>query len=410
MQDILPSDVFIWQKVEAEASRIFGDYGYKELRPPILENTQVFTRSIGETSDIVEKEMYTFQDKGGRSLTMRPECTAPIVRCYVEKNLHTLPMPQKFFYSGPMFRYERPQKGRLRQFYQIGVEAFGIDEPHIDAEIISMLGRFLGSIGIEGLRFQINSIGCENCRPGYREALVGFFDSKLDGLCSDCVRRHEHNPLRILDCKVPGCTDLRKEAPLVVDFLCEGCRKHFNELKESLDTIGIPYVENPHMVRGLDYYTRTTFEVTSEHLGSQNAVAAGGRYDGLVKEFGGPPTPAIGFAIGMERLVSLVKIGADAEPKPDIFITSLGTDATRKAIMMAEELRAAGFWTELSYGNGSLKSQMRRADKFKAEYVLILGDDELKKGTIVWKRMKDGTSGEIPLDGVCSFFNKLRKS
>jgi histidyl-tRNA synthetase len=406
MQDILPPDVHVWQKVEAEAAKVFGVYGFSELRPPVMEMTSVFTRSIGETSDIVEKEMYTFQDKGGRSITLRPECTAPIVRCYVERNLQTLPSPQKFFYSGPMFRYERPQKGRLRQFYQIGAEAFGAGEPKMDAEIISMLGLFLDRVGIEGLSFQINSIGCGQCRPTYREALVEYFSSRLDGLCSDCVRRHEQNPLRILDCKATGCVEMRAGAPLVSDYLCGDCREHFDGLKEMLGLLNVPFVENPRMVRGLDYYTRTTFEVTSENLGAQNAVAAGGRYDRLVEEFGGPPTPAIGFAVGMERLVSLIKGDSGSVPLPDVFIAALGREPSMEALRMAGRLRAVGLWTELSYGGGSLKSQMRRADRLGAGHVLILGDDELRKGTVAWKNMKDGSSGEVAAGEVCGFFKK----
>ena len=279
-------------------------YGFQELRAPIIESTDIFVRSIGETSDIVEKEMYTFSDKADRRITLRPEGTAPVVRSYVENHLYNLPSPQKFFYSGPMFRYERPQAGRFRQFYQIGAEAFGVSDPKIDAEILSMLKLFFERIGLKDLNFQINSIGCDKCRPGYKKALIDFFSDRLEGLCPDCKRRYEINPLRILDCKVEACVKLKEGAPHVTDSLCGECQIHFDAFQDFLKSLDVPFVINPNMVRGLDYYTRTTFEVTCEHLGSQNAVAAGGRYDKLVQEFGGPPTPAIGFAAGMERLTT----------------------------------------------------------------------------------------------------------
>jgi histidyl-tRNA synthetase len=406
VQDILPPDIYIWQRIEGAAKEVFGSYGFQEIRPPIMEPTAVFVRSIGETTDIVEKEMYTFEDKGGRSVTLRPEGTAPIVRCYVENHLYNLPSPQKFFYWGPMFRYERPQKGRLRQFYQIGAEVFASGEPRTDAEVMSMLGLFLERIGLGGLAFEVNSIGCEECRPAYREALRGFFGPRLGALCPDCKRRYEQNPLRILDCKVPGCIELRAGAPAVSDFLCEGCRGHFEELLSLLKTLGVPHAVNPAMVRGLDYYTRTTFEVKSEALGAQNAVAAGGRYDRLVEEFGGPPTPAMGFAVGMERIVSLLKDGAAPAPAPELFIAAVGPEAAVEALKMAERLRAAGLWVELGAEGASLKSQLRRADRFGAGSVLIIGEDELKKGRAGWKDMKDGSSGEVDLEGVFELFSK----
>jgi len=406
VQDILPPDIYIWQKIEAAAKEIFRVYGFQELRLPIMEPTAIFVRSIGETSDIVEKEMYTFTDKGGRSITLRPEGTASAVRCYVQNHLYNLPSPQKFFYSGPMFRYERPQKGRLRQFYQIGVEAFGVSEPKLDAEIIAMLRVFLERIGLSGLNFEINSIGCEKCRPGYRDALLDFFSSRLDSLCPDCKRRYEQNPLRILDCKVDACIEQRKDAPVVSDFLCDECVSHFSELRSILEMLDVPYVVNPTMVRGLDYYTRTTFEVTSERLGAQNAVAAGGRYDRLVEEFGGPPTPAVGFAVGMERLVALVKDTADSVPSPEVFIATVGKDAAQKALLIAEGFRAKGVWVEVGYEGASLRSQMRRADRFNANYVLILGEDELKRGRIGWKNLKDGSAGEVGIQEVYDFLQK----
>jgi histidyl-tRNA synthetase len=395
MHDLLPPDIFLWQKVEEAARKVFRVYGYQEIRPPIMEATAVFTRSIGETSDIVEKEMYTFPDKAQRSMTLRPEGTASIVRCYVEKNLHNLAAPQKFYYYGPMFRYERPQKGRQRQFYQIGAEAFGEKGARMDAEIISMLGTMLERTGLEELRFKINSIGCQECRPGYRNALTGFLSSKIDDLCEDCKRRYKRNPLRILDCKARGCIELRKDAPFVSEHLCDGCKTHFDELREILDLLDVRYEVDPRMVRGLDYYTRTTFEVTSEHLGAQDAVAAGGRYDRLVEEFGGRSTPAVGFAIGMERLISLIKNNKEHIPSPEIYIAAHGSDAYKEALLLARSLRVEGFWVELAYSESSLRSQMKRADKSGAFFALIIGEDELRSGTVSWKNMKDGSDGHV---------------
>lgn len=406
MEDILPPDIAVWQAVEAAARELFARYGFQEIRVPILESTDIFTRGIGEATDIVEKEMYTFTDKGNRSVSMRPEGTAPVVRCYVEKNLHTLASPQKYFYTGPMFRYERPQKGRFRQFYQVGAEAFGVATPSMDAEIVLLLKNLLEAIGLRGLNFELNSIGCAECRPSYRQALVDFFGAKRSEYCSDCQRRYETNPLRILDCKVPRCGELRQGAPTVTEYLCEGCRTHFDELIALLDALQVPYTLNPNLVRGLDYYTKTTFEVTSEHLGAQKAVAAGGRYDRLVEEFGGPATPAIGFAMGMERIVTLLKEQKETpQREPKVFVASLGKAAELEGFRIVEMLRAQGIWAEQSYGGGSLKSQLRRADRVGAEFALIIGENELKAGMLQWKNMKKGEQGEVAVADVVSFFS-----
>lgn len=405
IHDIFPPDIYRWQHIEKVATDVFSLFGFQEIRAPIIESTDVFIRSIGETTDIVEKEMYTFNDKAGRRITLRPEGTAPVVRCYVENHLYNLPSPQKFFYSGPMFRYERPQSGRFRQFFQIGAEAFGVAEPKIDAEILSMLKLLFERLGLQELRFQINSIGCEQCRPGYRKALVSFFSDKIEGLCPDCNRRYEQNPLRILDCKVDSCKTIRQGAPRVTDFLCSDCQNHFNALLSFLALLDIPHVINPDMVRGLDYYTRTTFEVTCEHLGAQNAVAAGGRYDRLVEEFGGPPTPAIGFAIGMERLASLLQVsGGQDIPAPRVFIAVLGEAAGEQGLSLVNGLRSKGIWAEIGYTGNSLKSQMRRADRLSAEYVLIIGDEEIASGRCKWKRLADSSQGEISFSEVHNFF------
>jgi histidyl-tRNA synthetase len=404
MKDIMPPDIFIWQQVEAAAREIFGSFGFREIRLPVVEPTAMFTRSIGENTDIVEKEMYTFDDKGGRSVSLRPEGTASVVRCYVENHLYNLPSPQKFYYSGPMFRYERPQSGRFRQFFQIGVEAFGSGKPEMDAEMLSMLTHFLARLGLPSLGVQVNSIGCEECRPAYKETLKGFLSDKRAGLCADCDRRYDLNPLRILDCKVQKCVELRQGAPKVTDHLCDDCKRHFDRLLALLGLLGIPFAVNHDMVRGLDYYTRTTFEVTSENLGAQNAVAAGGRYDRLVGEFGGPATPAVGFAVGMERLVELLKSAVDHdEPTPFLFVASIGERAADEGMIIADRLRKKGKWVETGDCETSLKSQMRRADRLSSRYVFILGEEELDSGSIKWKRLGDSMSGRIPISAVDDF-------
>ena len=404
MQDIVPPDIFLWQEVEQTARRIFSSFGFQEIRPPVLEATSIFSRSIGEQTDIVEKEMYSFIDKGGRNVSLRPEGTASVVRSYVEHNLHTLPSPQKFYYFGPMFRYERPQSGRLRQFYQIGVEAFADPHAGMDAEVIAMLARFLAAIGIRDISFQINSIGCDRCRPGYREALLTFFAGKKEDLCPDCIRRYDRNPLRILDCKVDRCREMRRGAPRITDHICEACRTHFEKLQELLSVLDVVFTVNAEMVRGLDYYTRTTFEVAGQGLGAQNAIAAGGRYDRLVAEFGGPDTPAIGFAIGMERLVGLLKQAAPVSvPAPDAFIVALGEAAAIEGLRIACRLRDSGRWVELGNAGSSLKSQMRRAGRLAARYAFILGADELRSGEVRWKDLADASQGLVRLSDIEGF-------
>lgn len=408
MRDVLPPDIYLWQQVERTAAELFFSYGFDEIRTPIAEATNLFTRGIGEGTDIVEKEMYTFEDKGGRSISLRPEGTASVVRCYIENQLHTLPSPQKYYYAGPMFRYERPQSGRYRQFYQIGVEAFGSASPVLDAEVISMLRHFLVGLGLTGLNVQINSIGCPTCRPGYIEILRGFLGDRQADLCSDCRRRYVTNPLRILDCKVDGCVVVRQGAPRVVDYLCSDCSDHFNTLQLLLSHLEIPFSVNHEMVRGLDYYTRTAFEVTSANLGAQNAVAAGGRYDRLVKECGGPDVPAVGFAIGMERIIELMKQSCPAPVRtPALYIAVLGELALRQGLGIADTLRNRSVWIETGDYTASLKSQMRKADRLGAGFVFIIGDDELAAGALRWKRLSDGSEGTIPFSEVSSFFESM---
>jgi len=398
LQDIFPPEISAWHHIEDRARTIFKHYGYREIRLPIMESTDLFIRSIGETSDIVEKEMYTFQDKGNRSVTLRPEGTASFVRAYVEHHLHNDPPPQKFYYMGPMFRYERPQAFRYRQFYQIGAEAMGVEDPALDAEIISMLSHILGSIGLEGLNFEITSIGCKQCRPAYKDALKKFLGNKLNAFCSDCRRRYDANPLRILDCKVPSCREARTGAPPVLDYLCPECAAHFNTLKEHLDLLKVPHRVNPGLVRGLDYYTKTAFEVSSENLGSQSAVAAGGRYDGMVKEFGGPPTPGIGFAMGMERIVPLIKDAADFSEGPELLICPLGDRAVARGLEIAEQLRRDGLRVEVNFESASLRSQMRKANRINAKRVVVIGDDELNRNEVTMKSMIDKEETTVRLE------------
>lgn len=399
IQDILPPDIFIWQRMENTCRDVFRKYGYQEIRLPIIESTDVFTRSIGESTDIIEKEMYTFLDKGKRSISLRPEGTAPFVRAFVEHHLYNEPSPQKYYYIGPMYRYERPQAFRYRQFYQIGIEALGTEDPKLDAEIISMLATVLKEIGLRKHDFEITSIGCKQCRPEYQTALKNALKNKLGLLCEDCRRRYEINPLRILDCKVSSCIEVRKESPAIIDFLCTACKQHFKELKHHLKLLNIPYIINPNIVRGLDYYTRTAFEVTNKSLGSQNAVAAGGRYDRLVNDFGGPPTPGIGFAIGIERIIPLIKEADPADREvPDLFFCSLGKEASEKSLLLTEQLRVNGLCVEMSYDNPSLRSQMRKADRIGAKKVIVLGENELKKGKIIIKDMQTKKESEIALE------------
>lgn len=398
--DILPGESELWRRIETEAYRVFSLYGYSEIKVPVLEKTELFSRSIGETTDIVEKEMYTFTDRRGDFLTLRPEGTAPVVRAYIQHKLYTTPV-QKLYYTGPMFRYERPQKGRYRQFYQIGAEILGDDSPRADAEALSMLMKYFVGLGVRGAALQVNSLGCLDCRPGYKQRLLGFLENKRNELCENCRRRIDTNPLRALDCKSHGCIEATKNAPSIVDVLCGVCSTHFTEVKGQLKLLGIDFTINPRMVRGLDYYTKTTFEIVSGSLGSQNAIAAGGRYDGLVEGLGGPPTPCIGFAIGIERLALILKEqGHDVAPLV-VFIT-LGAGAVEAGIKVVGDLRNAGLRVIEEYSGGALKKRMKTADRLGAWYAVILGEDELKEGCATVKDMSSAKQEKVPLDGLAA--------
>ena len=407
--DILPEEVGAWQRVEAAARRIFDAYHFAEIRIPIVEKTELFSRSIGETTDIVEKEMYTFEDRDSRSneatdatkLTLRPEGTAGVVRAYVEAEMYKVEPVRKLYYMGPMFRRERPQKGRMRQFHQIGAEALGRSDPFIDAEILLLLNDFFGAVGLTELTLQINSLGDSECRPQYREKLLAFLKAREESLCANCRRRIDRNPLRALDCKEPGCIAATQDAPSILDSLCVNCREHFATVQRLLRETNVEYTLNPRMVRGLDYYCRTTFEWTTTQLGSQSAVAAGGRYDGLVEQLGGPAIPGVGFAMGVERLTMLLKMQDNAAANgPSLYIVWVGEKARDWAFPLVHRLRKKNIAVEMEGEARSLKSQMRRADKFKASSVLIVGEDELAKGKAVLRDMASKRQDEISLDRI----------
>jgi histidyl-tRNA synthetase len=409
MNDILPSDIPLWEEIEQKARDLFGNFQYQEIRTPVLEDMALFTRTVGETTNIVEKEMYVFQDRNGKWVSLRPEGTASVVRAYIE---HIRPQDDpvaRYFYIGPMYRYERPQKGRFRQFYQLGVEAIGIASPRFDAEVINMLDLYFRSLGLNNLELEINSLGCQICRPKFLKAFLDFLMKNEDKLCSDCKRRMERNPLRTLDCHQEACRILTATGPSIQDHLCDDCEKNFDMVLTTLGMLGTSYKINPKIVRGLDYYLRTTFEFTSNALGSQNAVAGGGRYDGLVRLMGGPNVPGFGFAIGLERLIDILRAERGEAAAPErrgIFLAVLGEAALETAMKLAKELRAAGIPADLDYEMKSLKSQMRKADKTGAQYVAVLGDDELKKKSLQLKEMATGTQEEISLAALVERLKK----
>ncbi|AOY57791.1 MULTISPECIES: histidine--tRNA ligase [Desulfococcus] len=398
-KDILPGEVEIWQEIERVARTLFEDFGFKEIRIPIMESTELFARSIGEHTDIVEKEMYTFPDRKGDLITLRPEATASVVRAYIQHKMYAADPVRKFYTIGPMFRRERPQKGRYRQFYQINAEVIGVDAPYIDAQLIFLLTTLLDRLKVTDVAVHINSLGCPECRPAFREALTVLLDGKKENLCADCLRRSSTNPLRVLDCKVPACREAMADAPSLLDYLCDGCAKHFASVQGSLNELGVPFVIDKQLVRGLDYYTRTTFEIQTGALGAQSAVAGGGRYDGLVKMLDGPDTPAIGFAVGFDRLVEIVGLRqADFEKTPQLFIAALGETCAEKAFDWVCRLGLAGVHTEMDMAGRSLKSQMKQADRSGAAFVLIIGESELASGTAILRNMRTKAQSPVPID------------
>ena len=399
-RDVLPPDSSLWRRVEATAQKVFGSFGFSEIRLPIMERTELFARSIGADTDIVEKEMYTFEDRGGDLLTLRPEATAGVARALIQHGLTAADPVRKLYTTGPMFRRERPQKGRFRQFYQLNAEFFGASGPEADVLVILALVTLLEKLDTPDVSVHINSLGCPDCRPGFKQVLKDFVAQKKADLCENCLRRHEANPLRVLDCKVPGCRDAVEGAPSIREHLCQSCRDHFAAVTGSLSELGIRYVENPRLVRGLDYYTRTTFEVQMTSLGAQNAVAGGGRYDGLVEALGGPATPAVGFAVGMDRLVELLSENTVLAKDRLIFIACLGDEAKKLGFSWQCALNRRGFQAEIDYAGKGLKSQMKRADRLNADFVLMLGEDELKNQSALLRDMETKEQVPVPFDGI----------
>jgi histidyl-tRNA synthetase len=409
IKDILPKDSPIWHQVELTARNVFECFGFCEIRVPIMEKTALFQRSIGETTDIVEKEMYTFRDRDDELLTLRPEATASVIRAYIEHNLFASDPVTRLYTIGPMFRRERPQKGRFRQFHQIDVELFGDDKPASDAEVIFMLMHFLQSTGVEKLSLEINSLGCKACRPVFSQAVVDFLKGSESALCPDCQRRIYTNPLRVFDCKVETCGKIIADAPRILNFLCAECDDHFSAVKSYLTDLKLPYKINPQMVRGLDYYTKTAFEVKSGELGAQNSLAGGGRYDGLVSFLGGPEVPGIGFGIGMERLIACLPPDDKNPYHTDIYIAALGARAQKIAFGLTQELRRAGISAAMDYADRSLKSQMKRADKLNSAYTLIFGDKEIDENRAELRNMSTKNQQSLPMDQLLAVVSNILK-
>ncbi len=398
--DILPGEVGRWQRVEAVSRRLFERYGYAEVRTPIIEREELFAKGTGETTDIVQKEMYAFTDKGGERITLRPEATPSLVRAFVEHSLEQAMAAPKMYLFGPMFRYERPQKGRYRQFHQLDVEVFGISDPAIDAEVLDLAWALVQELGIAGVELVVNSVGCPACRPAFGEALVAALGEDVGRLCGDCQRRAATNPLRIFDCKVAQDQPIIDGLPHSVDYLCEACRGHFAAVERHLGMYGIPYRISHRLVRGLDYYTRTTFEILAGHIGAQNAILGGGRYDGLVKQLGGPDRVGIGFAAGIERLVLAMPDGTPDHARRPLFVAAMGDAARESALALLRDLRRAGLEAHMEYEGRSIKSQMKRADRLKAAFALILGEDELAEAVVSVKNMASGEQARVPRDAV----------
>lgn len=401
-KDTLPSESYKLQYIERAALDTAKAYGFHEMRTPVFEYTELFDRSVGETTDVVQKEMYTFNDKGDRSITLRPEGTAGAVRAFLEHGLFNEPLPQKVCYLTSCYRYEKPQAGRLREFHQFGIECFGAASPIADAEIIALANSYFNFIGIEKLAVEINSIGCPECRKKYSEALKAYFEGRKGDLCETCLSRLERNPMRILDCKSPVCSEIASGAPVVLDYICDDCRDHFEKLKQYLEVLGISYTVNPQIVRGLDYYTRTVFEFVSLDEKTKGLVlGGGGRYDGLIEELGGASMPACGFAMGLERLLIAMEesgIPFPEAPKCNLSIVSAGENALLKALSLSAELRSQGYSVNIDTVGRSIKAQMKYANKINSEFTVVIGDNELENGTAMLKCMEDGTQTEVSLD------------
>ena len=405
-QDILPEDQPYWEYLRGQVTDAAQSYGFDRLDTPIFESTEVFARGVGESTDIVEKEMYTFAGSRDTLLTLRPEATASVVRAYIQHKIYAADPAARFYTIGPMFRKERPQKGRYRQFYQINAEVFGVDSPYMDAQLIYMCMTFFRRLSVSGLQVHLNSLGCPECRPAFRKKLSEMLAGRTENLCPDCLRRLEKNPLRVLDCKVPACREAVADAPSMLDFLCDDCGQHFRTVQAALSDMDIDFQIDPRLVRGLDYYTRTAFEIQTSELGAQNAVAGGGRYDQLVEMLGGPAQPAIGFAIGLDRLVELFAAKFPApETGPDVFFLPMGGAARKRAAKWSSQLADAGVRVEADFSGRSLKALMRRADRMGAARVLIVGDQELAENKAVLRDMKTRDQVAVPMDRLVAFIS-----
>ncbi len=408
-KDVLPSQSYKWQFVEDVARETAKTFNYKEVRTPVFEHTELFQRGVGETTDVVNKEMYTFEDKGGRSITLKPEGTAGVARLFIENGLASSPLPVKTFYITPAFRYERPQAGRLREFHQFGLEVFGSPSPETDAEVIFAASSFLDKLGLKDIELQINSIGCPICRNEYNKALKKYFEPHLESMCQTCKTRYEKNPLRMLDCKEENCKAINANAPEILDYLCEDCKSHFEDVKALLNVLGLKYTVNPRIVRGLDYYTKTVFEFLTGKIGAQSAVCAGGRYDNLLSQLGGNSLPAIGFAAGIERLLLLMETtGAPfpAEQKPRIYIAGMDGKTRSLAFETAAYLRTNGVSAEVDHMQRSIKAQFKYADKIGAEFVAVIGEEELNAGVVNVKKMTDGSTSAVKIKELYTYLTK----
>ena len=399
--DILPADMPYWRYVTGTAAKVATAFGFREIKTPVFEHTELFERGVGDTTDVVTKEMYTFLDKADRSITLRPEGTACAARAYLEHSMQALPQPVKLYYDIACYRYEKPQAGRLREFHQFGIEVFGGADAAVDAEVIALADTIFKTLGIDNLELNINSIGCPGCRKKYNEALIKYLKANVDGLCPTCIERLEKNPMRIIDCKNPPCKEIAKGAPHILDFICDECSEHFDKTKSYLDKMGIKYTVDPTIVRGLDYYTKTVFEFVSKEIGAQGTVCGGGRYDGLIEMLGGKATPGMGFATGIERIILVLKalnIKVPNDTVPSVYVASIGCD--EDAMALTYKLRKAGINAECDTAGRSLKAQMKNADRLGARYSVVLGEDEISAGSATFKNMADKTTAQLKLDNI----------
>lgn len=409
-KDVLPSEVYKNQYIESTCLTVAENFGYKEMRTPVFEHTELFQRGVGDTTDVVQKEMYTFDDKGGRSITLRPEGTAGAARSFLENGLSNEALPQKICYLTSCYRYEKPQAGRLREFHQFGIECFGATSPLADAEMIALAKQIFDELGVKDLHLELNSIGCPTCRAEYHKALEEYFASRVDELCDTCRDRLDRNPMRILDCKSPVCSEIAKDAPVVLDYLCDECKEHFEKTKSYLDAMNIEYIVNPQIVRGLDYYTKTVFEFVADSIGAQGTVCGGGRYDGLIEELGGQHTPSLGFGMGLERLQLVMEAQGCEFPepsRPDLFIVAMGDKATLKAVEIAKDMRDEGYSVVYDLNGRSLRAQMKYADKINAKYNVVIGDNEVDTKSAVLKDMTTGEQSNISLETFVSGFYSI---